>query len=122
MIVAVYKSQIICELEEKIEKGYRIILYDLENEEIQKLLCDTIEAKNLPDIEIWCKNADIKALHPYLRIVTKLELSEILDLYHLYEFTDKLIVLSDNPVYPSISNYILQGIMTTNEIVEALLR
>lgn len=116
------KNMIISELEDEIEKGYRIIFYDLDNEDILNLLCNAVNTKNLSDIEIWCQKADRKNPPSYLRIVTENEMSEILDIYHLYEFSDKLVVLSDNPIYPSILNYIHQGLLTENEVVEALVR
>ena len=45
---------------------------------------------------------------------------DILRLYQMYEFTDKIIVISDNYQYPNMFNYIRQGILTEDELVDAL--
>ena len=42
-------------------------------------------------------------------------------LYHLYEYTDDICVLEDTSVYPGIINYVKTGILTPEEMVEALL-
>ena len=41
-------------------------------------------------------------------------------LYHLYEYTDDICVLEDNPLYPSLLNYVKTGLLTDEELNEAL--
>ena len=40
--------------------------------------------------------------------------------YLLYEFTDRITLLTDNPAFPSLMNYVDQGILTEQELAEAL--
>ncbi len=40
--------------------------------------------------------------------------------YYLYEYTDEIDVICDNPQYPSILNYVKTGLLTPKEMVEAL--
>lgn len=39
--------------------------------------------------------------------------------YYLYEYTDDLEVISDNPHYPSMLNYVKTGLLTKEEMIEA---
>lgn len=40
--------------------------------------------------------------------------------YHLYEYTDELVVFDDVFQYPGLMNYVRAGILTEDELVEAL--
>lgn len=44
----------------------------------------------------------------------------MLKLYKMYEFTNKLVVLSSVEQYPSILNYYRQGLLSVDELIEAL--
>lgn len=44
----------------------------------------------------------------------------MLKLYKMYEFTNKLVVLSSEEQYPSIFNYYRQGLLSVDELIEAL--
>jgi hypothetical protein len=48
-------------------------------------------------------------------------MSGLLDCYYLYEFTDKIIVLSDDLFCPSIKSYVSQGILTEEELINSIL-
>ena len=112
------KTKIICELESKLEKGTWIILYVLDDEELLQAIYNVLCEKDR--VELWCAaegNEDCDRI----RYVSQSELKEILILYHLYEFTDKLIVFSDNSIYPNMMNYVRQGIISENELIQAIL-
>lgn len=64
---------------------------------------DNIKIENISDI-----NSDA--------IIKKLS-----ELYRMYEFTDKFIMISDNKIYPSIFNFVETGILTEEEVWRALL-
>lgn len=40
--------------------------------------------------------------------------------YYLYEYTDDLNVIKDDPQYPSMLNYVKTGLLTKEEMIEAL--
>lgn len=44
-----------------------------------------------------------------------------IDLYHTYDFSDKVISLENSPCYGSLFNYVKTGIMTEEEMLDALL-
>ncbi len=41
--------------------------------------------------------------------------------YRLYEYTDDICVLEDNPLYPGLINYVKTGMLTEEEMIQALL-
>ncbi len=40
--------------------------------------------------------------------------------YRLYEYTDDICVLEDNPLYPGLLNYVKTGLLTREELIDAL--
>lgn len=42
-------------------------------------------------------------------------------LYYLYEYSDEIIHISSNPIFPSILNYVKTGILTEEEMIQALM-
>lgn len=40
--------------------------------------------------------------------------------YYLYEYTDDIDVIIDTPQYPSMLNYVKSGLLTKEEMIEAL--
>lgn len=44
------------------------------------------------------------------------------DRYYLYEFSDKYRLISDSPIYPNLFNYLKTGLLTEEELLEALLK
>ncbi|MBQ3797423.1 MAG: hypothetical protein II842_14320 [Butyrivibrio sp.] len=42
--------------------------------------------------------------------------------YYLYEYTDELSVIKDSLQYPSMLNYVKTGLLTKEELIEALKR
>lgn len=42
------------------------------------------------------------------------------DMYRVYEYTDKCILISDRSQYPSMINYVRTGLLTEEEMIEAL--
>ncbi len=41
--------------------------------------------------------------------------------YYLYEYSDEIDVIKDDPRYPGMLNYVKTGLMTKEEMIEALL-
>lgn len=40
--------------------------------------------------------------------------------YRLYEFTDDICVLEENPLYPGLLNYVKTGLLTKEELIDVL--
>lgn len=54
-------------------------------------------------------------------ILDKDDLKNIEKYYYLYEYSDDITVITDNPQYPSMLNYVKTGILTEEEMIQALL-
>jgi len=46
--------------------------------------------------------------------------SNYMKYYRLYEYTDNICVLEDNPLYPGLLNYVKTGLLTREELIDAL--
>lgn len=44
----------------------------------------------------------------------------IAELYNLYEFSDEILMINSTPLYPSLFNYVKTGILTEEEMIQAL--
>ena len=42
------------------------------------------------------------------------------DYYRLYEYTDDVRVIEDNTLYPGLLNYVKTGLLTKEELIDAL--
>ena len=49
------------------------------------------------------------------------KIKEVKEYYYLYEYTDQVNLITDNPQYPSMLNYVKTGLLTEDEMIEALL-
>ena len=120
MFDTVHKSKIVCELENEIQKGCKVIVYDLDNLDVIRSLCKTVNSNhNL--VEIWTSRKYPEEIINNIKLITSKDIKDIMAIYHLYEFTDKLLVLSENFSYPVLLNYVLQGILTEQEMIEAFI-
>lgn len=54
-------------------------------------------------------------------ILDKDDLKNIEKYYYLYEYSDDITVITDNPQYPNMFNYVKTGILTEEEMLQALL-
>lgn len=49
------------------------------------------------------------------------EIKEYDKYYYLYEYSNQIQLISDNPQYPSMLNYVKTGLLNEEEMIEALL-
>lgn len=61
-------------------------------------------------------------LENYNELLSEEEINTFNKYYYLYEYTDSISVLEDNPLYPCLINYVKTGILTEEEMIEALLK
>lgn len=96
----------------------RIILYDYYDDELLKMLLKYIE-DNMYEIEVWTSDK-IKNRNSYCGFLNN-DAENVMEIYDLYEFTDSAVILSDEGYFPSLVNYVSNGIITKEEMVELLL-
>ena len=114
------KADIIYKIEYKINNGKKIIITDSQNKKIIDLLCSGMIENDLSMMEIWhCIDSqkDKKMLHH----ISEMEMNELKKMHCLYDFSDKIIFVSDSNQYGTLFNYVKTGILTEQEMVNALL-
>ena len=112
-------------LEKYLEEYSSIIIFDDRNEEIRKYKLSFFEREmELSDqkkIMVMGLKDDVTADKWGYKIITEQEYNFILRLYRMYEFTDKLRIVSYFLLFGSMLNYLSTGIITEEEYFEALL-
>lgn len=51
----------------------------------------------------------------------KVDQKDFEEYYYLYEYSDNIQLITDNPLFPSMLNYVKTGILTEEEMIQALL-
>lgn len=122
------------ELKEDIEKHNKVIIWHISSvpmwhffkgycrlmikNDYQNILCIyTTDLKYEDESEILGdSNQNI-----IVRKLDKQQMNEVMEIYHMYEFTDKIHIVSENLQYPSIINYVTTGVLKEEEFYKALL-
>ena len=120
MPVIVFKSEAVCRLEKFINDGKKVLIFDADDLDILHLIYYGLKYQEITDVEIWhCieEASDYK----YSTYITRKEMDEILEIYNMYDFSDKVIVVSNSNQYGSLFNYVKTGILTKQEMVDSLL-
>ncbi len=114
-----YDRDITSELEEEL-KAKTIILFDCGKRDYLDLLIREVNSRNLANVEVW---HDFDGISDSDKIKKKSseQICEILKLYRLYDFSDRLFVISENPQYGNLFNYVKNGVLSSEELVEAWL-
>lgn len=114
------RPEIICDLERVINTGRRVLIYDYSEKNLLNELCEIISQQCITDFEVWHKFEHISR-YSFLRYVSPMDMEEVLKYYRLYDFSDKIIVLSDTEQHGTLFNYIRTRIITPEELAEVLL-
>lgn len=120
MSVIEYKSEIICQLEKQMNDGKRVLIFDCQDVGLFMLLFKGIEKRSLSNIEIWHSLEDLTE-NGFSRRITTEQMDEVLKIYRLYDFSNKIAVISEEVQYGSLFNYVKNGILTAEEMVDAIL-
>lgn len=112
-------------LEKYLEEYERIFVFDDRNEEINKYKLAFLESKLescvQKQIVIMGLKDDASVAEKGYKVITKQEYNFILQLYRMYEFSDKLRIISFSLQFGSMLNYLSTGIISQEEYFEALL-
>lgn len=120
MPVIVYKSDELCRLERTIKDGTKVFLIDIQDADIINLLLSKIRNDKLEKMEVWhCLDSiedDKGSVH-----LSSEAMRDILEICQMYDFSDKVDVIADSSQYASMLNYVKTGILSKEEMIEALL-
>ena len=103
------------EIEKYLSQYDQVIIYDVESESF-----DITCSSNKHILILGKKPTKISAENVTYQCVNENMFIRIKKLFNAYEFSDRIQIISDTSLYPSIFNYVKTGIMTQDEAVEAL--
>ena len=116
----VVESEIVHKVKKLINNRKQLILVDCPDLMIAYHICKSLRNRGLQDVEIW-QNRNPDYIMDIVKYVTKNEMVMLIGLYSLYDFTDNITMISETYQYGSLFNYVKTGILTPEEMVEALL-
>lgn len=117
------ETEIVARLQRYLNKEDMVILIDTDGSNpLTEILCRS----EIPE-KSWKRAVILSAAnfprkpgrHSY-QTVSEKEMNMLLKLYRLYEASDKLFLLSDSKNYGSIWNYVNSGLISEEEMLEAL--
>lgn len=114
------KSKLICKMEELLSARKRVILLATYDKKILDYVEEILNNRLMENVEIWHCINDVEQ-GSRLRRISAEEMKDVLEIYRIYDFSDKVIFISDSEQYGNLFNYVNNGILTTEEMVEALL-
>lgn len=119
----VCKNSLIKEIKKNIEQYDSILIFDSRNKSIENLMKQFLKSKVLhkTDKKVIIYGYLENIQNDQYRVITKSEYEDSINLYHMYEFSDKFKVISDSAQYGSMLNYLTTGIISQEEYFEALL-
>jgi hypothetical protein len=112
-------TDVLCSLEYKIKNGKNIFVFFMEDKDFLSHLCD--ESKKIRhDIEIW-QSIEKNLNDSCVKYVSDSFIQKVIEVHNLYDFSDKISIVTRCNQYGSIMNYVKNGILTKNEMIDALL-
>ncbi|MBR3516858.1 MAG: hypothetical protein IKO10_11140 [Lachnospiraceae bacterium] len=111
--------KILYEINKIVRSKVLVVIDQVEPGYMENFFCDLWLMRH-DDIEVWHNN-ELFPNNEIVRFVSREELDAALDLYRLYDFSDKVIVMSDTELYGTLFNYIKTQIITPKELAEILL-
>jgi len=117
-------TDIIKELERYLEEEDLVILVDIPgaNPMTEMLCASEALSKTSKNVAILSTvNCPIKLRRHIYRVLTETEMRTLLEIYRSYESSDKLILLTDSRNYGSTWNYTSNGLLSSEEMFQAML-
>jgi len=116
------KTTIILELEQDIRRYGKVLVFLPNcNPLFVKNFCESDILANTENVRIYMSETSYSGVKENVRIISLVEIEEILKLYHMYEFSNRLQIIGKNKQYGSLLNYLDTGILTETEVFEAIL-
>lgn len=107
-------------LNTSITSGNKVIILDYDRLDIIRLLCEVLVSKNISNVEIW-QSIEEKPNNELSKFISRESVNKAIYIYRMYDFSDKVFVISDSDQYGTMFNYMKTGILTKQELIEALL-
>lgn len=113
-------SECIASIERIANENQHILLINNDDLEFVKVLNECIKNYQSSQFERCCVIIPILNTN-IMNGISDRDSKEFLRIYGLYDFSDKVSVISDAEQYGNLYNYVKNGILTREEMIEALL-
>ena len=114
---AMNNSEVITFLHEKLKNNKKLVIYDFDDKVFLESLGNRIKDKY-----IILTSLDFNCVHENeIEVLSKVMLSDIVELSRLYEFSDKIVVLSKLSQFAGVFNYYDAGLLNQEELIKAIL-
>lgn len=126
MVMSIHKNVLVTKVEKELEYYDKVFLV-WQRDEVQKDLFirfyNSDVLKNTKKKVLFLSTEGLVKEKKYAyRIVTEQEAVLLRDIYYMYEFSDRFLVFSqENEVVGNILNFAETGILTMDEVFEAML-
>lgn len=122
----VYKKKMLYTLEEDLNVYDKIVVLAVEKDIVKAFTASLVQAAkqigNMKKIMLYTTcdmgKGDIRLDY---RMLNLCEMEQLKELYFMYEFSDRLLMVSVETQFGSLLNYFNTGILTEEQAVEALL-
>lgn len=115
-----FKSEELREFGNVIVEKHIITIVKTQNIDLIRILLKHITRNQLEYVLVWC-DKDLKLEDERLTFLSQFLMDKLLEIYRLYDFSDKITVVSESNQYGTLLNYVKTGILTMEEMVDALL-
>ena len=95
------------------------IIYDFNSEPVLRKLMERIKNYDKDVKVLTCVDTGLDC--SFVQCISRKKMEVLKKQFFLYEFTDQGICLDENYIFPSVLNYVQQGILNEDELVDALL-
>lgn len=112
-------------IEKALEEFDRVILIDtrLHDQQLTEAFYDEDNFKGTDKkVLILSKSEEKHAEKTEWHHVSESEAREILEIYYLYEFSNRIAVVTREQAFGSLWDYVATGLLTEEEMVEAILK
>ena len=120
LITTVKRTEILRELEDSVRNGRHIFILYCEDTALFDLLRNNAHCLESTNVELWYINPMSDESY-FVKTITETQMKEVLEIYHLYDFSDRITVIVDSKQYGGLFNYVNNGILTKEEMIDALL-
>ena len=116
------RNAFINELERMLHQYTKIFLYCSNDFCGLRLFCAELEKREIKDFMVlYHMDSNYNNMNKNTMGIAYDEFHELLKFYKSYDFSDKIVLVSENAQYGSLFNLVKTGILSKQEMVEALL-
>ena len=114
------KSKIEEVIKKSIDAGEKILLWDYCDADLLKRFLAIVKESEGNSIEVWHSNEELSSNNTS-RFFLKEDLNVAVNLYRLYEFSDKVALVSDSSNFGLLFNVLKAGLISEDELFKAFL-